>query len=171
MRNSRARRAAYRRRGTTLVELSIVVALISMIAVMTVSFCTLIGTYVQRTNGRYDLLHECELIRSEVSDWLSARDDAASTCEVAGDSLSIGGDTVSFSPGSHALRITDGGRTHNVSLDAVTDVVFSVGSDGADVILLKCTVTGAESDSGTNTMSFLLPFRIGGLEEKEAGGE
>lgn len=171
MRNMHAGRAADRRRkGTTLVELSITLALLSLIAVLTISFCTLIGKYVQRTHDRYDFLHDCGLLRSELSDWLSARDDASSLCLVSAEELQIGGDSVIFSPDSRELQVFDNGRTQTLPFDSVTDITFSVGSDGADGLLLKCTVTGASSERDADTMSFLLPFHLGTLQQ-ETGGE
>ena len=135
------------KRGFTLVELSVVMALVAILATMTVSFTVLMSGFANDSRAEYEYLEEYSNLKEALSNWLQENDiDGATfnafTVESNGfyvnkiekhvhfenDTLYLGNETKSF--------------------DSIDSVTFAA----IDGKLIKCTTTRKNSEQ---TMSFV----------------
>ena len=59
-----------RKRGFTLAELSVVLFLMAIIAIMTVSFSVLINNYTTGNKAEYEFLSQCSELKEDVTDYV-----------------------------------------------------------------------------------------------------
>ncbi len=120
----------FSRRGSTLIELIISMALIAIVSIMIVSFSAMTHSFAGDEQGKHSFIDECAEIRRDISDFLLEQDIAGNKMTLYEDSgLNGVGDTLYWH--SHPKKL--GGKVY----ENVSDVSFEIGSSK----LLKCTVT------------------------------
>ena len=126
------------KRGFTLAELCIVMALVVIVSIMIVSFSTLMGKHSTAAENQYDFLEEFALINEHFYKWAAEYDTVGNDFTVSDEKLVIkssGGD-VGYSHGAV-------GNFQNVK-----DVRFSSNDS-----LIKCTVTSPDGQESSFVFS------------------
>lgn len=127
------------KRGFTLVELSVVIALLAILSVMTVTFSTLVGKYVSGATHDYNYSEELSDVKQKLIEEFSFSDTSESyfyigtngaltVCDKDGKTIK----TISFESGS----LTIGSDTK--SYDTINKITFEIN----DKCIIKCTVDG-----------------------------
>ena len=141
-------RNARRRSGSTLVELSIVMAMVAIIGTMVVSFCTLTSARSRQINTDTDTREALSRVELAFDRWSSAFDASGSVFTVSdsGSSLTVrsGGQpyTLSLSGGSVTGPLPDGSSV-SASAACVTALHFEITEEK----LISCTVTYTKQTS------------------------
>ena len=127
------------RRGFTLAELCIVMAVLGILLTMVVSFSTLMNKHAVTNAEQYTFLEESGLVRDAIEDWIAEKDVKGKEITVKGNALVADGDELSFRSGK--LSCLDGEE-----LEIVHGIVFEIpepdegDEDVKDARLIKCTV-------------------------------
>ncbi len=128
------------KRGFTLVELSVVIALLAILSVMTVTFSTLVGKYVSSATHDYNYSEELSDVKQKLIKELSFLDTSESYFDIYNGALTICDKdgkkvkTISFEGGS----LTIGSDTK--SYDTINKITFEMN----DKCIIKCTVDGTD---------------------------
>ena len=137
------------RRGMTLAELMVSVAVVAIMAVMVVSFATLLSGRTADNNENLAFQQDLALAQAQVEGWMAANtgetlslDNKAVTAEE--------GDTLSFA--YHTLTAGE----NSITLDTVESVTFELVDKNPDYLLF-CTVTSTDGQ----TYTFCVNPRIG----------
>lgn len=161
------------KRGFTLVELSVVLALVVILTAMTVSFSVLMNGYAAESEAEYGYLEDHADLKDALCDWLAEMDVSDNEFVANGGTLTVGqeyfgtvvGEEVSFSDGK--LIVKDSGETEPKKillsgLENIESIVFIVSDDFK---LIKCITTSRGGESGQTIMtnSFVFARRcVGG---------
>lgn len=133
------------KRGFTLVELSVAIALLAILATMTVTFTVTMRDSVDASQSEYAFLEDYSKIKDEISKKLKEYDVANNQFKLDDNDTDItiypSGDSLGFSKLTTEYKIT---------------------FDPIDGKLIKCTIT-SEEDS-TLTMSFVCAIRFATIE-------
>lgn len=70
----RKKATTLRKGGFTLVELSVVLFLVAIVATMTVSFSVLINKYTNGNKAEYEFLSQCSELKADVTDYVYEND-------------------------------------------------------------------------------------------------
>ena len=127
------------KRGFTLVELTVVMALVAILMVMIVSFSTMMGDFAGAEESEYAFLEDVSAIKETLSDWVAEND-------VEGNVFSVS------ASGVLSLNGSEVDETMKENLDEIDLVSFEL-SDTHN--LIKCTATSSTSDS----ISFVIALR------------
>ena len=151
----------YVKKGATLVEMCIAMALVAVIITVTVSFSAMLGRFIERNQSQYNFLKESSDIKTTITDLISSRDTNDTVCTVSSRKLEIGTLCALFSESESSFIIQDG----NIVIEkevylTVTDVKFMLHEIGAKSVL-KCTVTGSDRHGADFSQSFLVTFQCG----------
>ena len=150
------------RRGVTLVELCIVLALISVVTVMVTSFTVLTRSYAYKASRENGIRLSLNAIEHAFDTWVSAFDDSDNEFSADGSSLKVNDtDFLVFVNGTK--RFTGSTDKYDLAIDFevenIESVSFSIeGSNGA-VCLIKCEVTYILDDGEEETIAFLRATR------------
>ena len=154
------------RRGVTLVELCIVLALISVVTVMVTSFTVLARSYAYKASRENGVRLSLNAIEHAFDTWVSAFDDSDNEFSVEGSALKVNDnvndtDFLVFVNGTK--RFTGSTDKFDLAIDFevenIESVSFSIeGSNGA-VCLIKCEVTYILEDGVEETIAFLRATR------------
>ena len=146
------------KRGFTLVELSVVMALLAIIATMIVSFSSLAGGFVSENNKEYSFLEDYAALKQQLLSWVAENDtpDSQFTVGLLGNLIVKENENqkyVSFSEGVLSLD------TKQISnLDTIRRVYFTA-TDKNDK-LIKCTVCPFNDSGETiSEISFVFSLR------------
>ena len=145
-------------RGSTLVELIIAMALISIVSVMIVSFSAMANSFAGDEQGKHSFVDECAAIRQDVNDFLLICDISGTEIKAASNGLKVNDSTY--------LKVTprnDGIRLGNRDLDDVTNITFDVGENKN---LLKCTVTCVTEKGAEYEQIFVFALRCATFVEE-----
>ena len=125
------------RRGVTLAEIMVALALVSIMITMVVSF-TLLITERTRANAQNDAMRrDVEVIRTGAERWLDAT--APTTLTADGGKVTAGESSLVFQYGS--LRGTlPGGESFTMRTESTSSVAFEVMANGEDALLF-CYIT------------------------------
>ena len=146
------------KRGSTLVELSIVMALLSIVATMIATFSALVVTYVNQNQAKYDFIEEGSAIREDIADWLSEMDVAGGEIAVSTYAMeSSGAASISFHSASKSIIYTDNGGERIDTQKSVESVKFELSQNGT---VLKCTVYGSDKSVEIFKRSFAFSLRV-----------
>lgn len=150
------------KRGFTLVELSVVLALVALLSTMVVSFSVFFSGFVNGNKAEYDYLEDHAALKDSLCTWLAEQDGAQSIFTPSADGL-----TVTANGNSKNVTFSDGvltmGESTVKNLDGIHAVHFSVDENET---LIKCE-TFRFSGSGKKTAcTFVFYVRCG----KVAGG-
>lgn len=147
------------KRGFTLVELSVVLALVALLSTMVVSFSVFFSGFVNGNNAEYDYLEDHAALKDSLCTWLAEQDGEQSIFTPSADGLTVTNgtsQTVTFSDGVLTM-----GESTVKNLDGIHAVRFSVDEDET---LIKCE-TFRFSDSGKKTAcTFVFYVRCGTVE-------
>ena len=154
-------------KGSTLVELCIVMALISIVATMIASFSVLAITYVNRNQAQYTFIEESSKIRSDIADWLAEADAPDAGISVSENALVFSSDvSVSFSQGAKAITLGyKNGQRDIQELESVESVKFSLDETNR---VLKCSVFGTDGHGEVFKRTFAFTLRVFSFVEEGA---
>ena len=145
------------KRGFTLVELSVVIALLAILLTMTVTFTIAMNGFVGVNRAEYDYLEEHSKLKEEISNWLAERDVENNKFLVSTNSLSV-----------ENGEPFDSGIIKNFdSIGSVTfDIISYDANNDGDIApeenkLIKCTT---ESVSG-KSQTFVVWMRFATIAE------
>lgn len=136
------------KKGFTVVELCIVLALVAMLTTMFVSFTVLMDGFADESESKYEFLKDSARIEREFYGWAEQQHGATFTIENG--VLTVNGTSVTFSDGTLTLD----SETSIKNLDTVTGVSFE--ENGS---LIKCNIHGSRI-----TSTFVIYLRTATIE-------
>lgn len=145
------------RKGFTLIELSVVLVLVALVATMTVSFSVLIGNYVTKNNSAHKFYEQCAELRQTLSELVLREDEEGQACEVAESGLTGTGYALTFSENVLVIT-TQGGAGEEKTFSEIAELHFEVAPGGRAV---KCTAVKAGEEEDGNVQTFLIALRCG----------
>ena len=154
------------KRGSTLVELSIVMALLSIVATMIATFSALVVTYVNRNQAKYDFIEESSAIREDIANWLSEVDSSGSVITVSSGNYSLEvstGESFTFSTSSKNYTYTDSVSSITQANKSVESMKFYLSDDNS---VLKCSVFHTEKSGEVFARSFAFSLRTATFAEE-----
>ena len=145
--------------GFTLVELSVVLALIAMLITATVSFSVLMNGYSTKNEAEYEFLEDHATVKNAVCTFASEYDVPGNVFTMKGDGTFAVNDNgternVSFSDGVLSL----GGR-RTEDLDGIDGISFTTNGN-----LIKCVTYNTGNDGVRNESSFVFSLRIATID-------
>lgn len=152
------------RRGVTLAEIMVALALVSIMITMVVSFAMLISERTQANAQNDAMRRDGELVRTGAERWLDAVTLAGGSVTASGNQVTAGEATLSYQYGS--LRgVLPGGESFTLRTESVTSVAFEVKTNGTDALLF-CFVTCEDPEADTPAVfTICVNARVG-----ESGG-
>lgn len=125
------------RKGVTLAEIVVVLALVVIMISMAVSFALLITARTKANAANDAMRRDCEMIRSTAERWM----DAVAEMDVSADGATVtaGTSSLAFRYGSLVGKTPDG-KSQTIRTESVTSVAFEVMQSDADRLLF-CHVT------------------------------
>lgn len=155
-----------RRRGTTLVELCIVMALVAIVGTMVTSFSVLISRYTGRLSTDRDVKDGLTYIDLALDVWVSTMDFAGATLNVSEAEPDVLTATVTKDGSSdkYTLQLEDGlvkgtlpdGRSLEYAVPGIKSLSFSVQSKADGRVLVTCTVTHEKPFSTNEDKTILM---------------
>lgn len=149
------------KRGFTLVELSIVLALIAIITGMTVTFSVLMNKFAAENTEKYDFLQDCAVVEKAIIEWVAENSTTDTKLSIGEKSLTIINDSE-----ERKAYIVDGafhvGEKQLSGVGTISGVKFDF--NGA---LIKCTLFMGEGDDSFSS-SFVFAPRVKTSIEKES---
>lgn len=152
------------RRGSTLVELIVAMALVSIVSIMIVSFSAMAHSFSGDEQGKHQFIDDCAAIRRDINDFLLTCDiqewDEARAQYVPDEvvvsehQLTTGSKTLRWSDIADTLIVNGSVKR---SLKGVYSLAFEKATDNPK--LLKCTVTGATEKGQTYSQTFVFALR------------
>ena len=146
------------RKGVTLAEIMVTLALVAIMITMVVSF-TLLITERTRANAQNDAMRrDVEVIRTGAERWLDAT--APTTLTADGGKVTAGESSLVFQYGS--LRGTlPGGESFTMRTESTSSVAFEVMANGEDALLF-CYITCQDIETDeTVTFTVCLNSHVG----------
>jgi len=145
------------RRGSTLVELCIVMALFSILSVMIVSFSAAADTFANEQQEKYAFFESASQIHQDITDVLMSCDSLGNEVNVYDTAIVCGNTEIEFDAVGNTLNISNGeGAETRRKIDSVRLITFELSPDGG---LLKCTVYGEDSKGRTYSRAFVFALR------------
>ena len=151
------------RRGSTLLELCIVMAILAIISTMIASFSVLFGGYVSQNESRYLFANEVTDWRQAMEDWIAEVDEAEAMFTVTERRIAVE-DTayaVEFNAEEKTLTFYSPKGTSTITAEAVDTLTFSLPDAAGTPAILKCTLGADVVRSKTPAQTFLLTLRCG----------
>lgn len=146
------------KRGYTLVELCVVLALIAILSTMTVSFSALMSGYARSNKAQYNFLEDCAEVKENVNEWAYQADSANTVFAVSTDgTLTVTGNseqTVHFANGVLFL-----GEKEVDSLEEIDSLAFYTNGN-----LIKCVIHRTDDNGKEWEHSFVFSLRCGTIE-------
>lgn len=144
--------------GFTLVELSVVLALLAILTAMTVSFSVLMSGYAGESRSEYEFSEDCYTARETICTWLSENDVPDAVFTVSQD----GSLTVTKAGSESAISLAGGilsfGDTQKNGLDAIGGITFSAKDN-----LIKCTFYRTNSKGEISESNYVFSPRCGAV--------
>lgn len=139
------------KRGFTLAEICVTLALVAVLGVMTVSFATMTGNLVSTNSADYRFLEQCDQVRQTLTNWIAVYDDGRELTVVE-DKLTGNGLLIAFSEKKLELS---GNKTDTLTgLTEVKAITFDRNGK-----LIKCTVQS--TNEKMKPQVFLFSLRSG----------
>lgn len=133
------------KRGFTLAEICIVLALVAILSAMTVTFSTLTGNTVAQNREDYRFLEQCDLLRQNLTDRIAAGDDTVAFTKDSNNQFVVNNVAPEFKDGT--LKF---GNYEMTGLTEVKEIAFDIQDN-----LIKCTVTSTNGKT-TQVLAFAL---------------
>ncbi len=148
--------------GFTLVELSVVLALLAILTTMIISFSVLMNGFAAESRAEYEFLEDHDMLKEAVCTWAAENDVAGCIFKVNGDgTLTVINDgvesCVSFKGGILGL-----GDEQKAGLDAIDGVTFSACDK-----LVKCVSYRITKDGEQIESSFVFSLRCAVIDTGE----
>ena len=137
------------KRGSTLVEISVVLALVAILLAMVGTFSVSIKDIVDKTEEDYNFLEDASALKSTLCEWLAEQDVAGATFDVSSGKLRVSGKAVDFTENSGVLSLGD--KTVG-GFDNIGRITFESNGD-----LIKCTALGYGTDT---KVTFAFAIRV-----------
>ena len=134
------------KRGFTLVELSVVLALVAIVTVMIVSFSVMMNKFAASAQAEYKFSEDCGRLKDQIITQISAHD-------VDGKEISVISGEIKVDRESLDLELTNGS---NLS------IVFAAGDNN----LIRCTITNKKTNIST---SFVIAMRSASVVKEAVG--
>ncbi|MBE6531472.1 MAG: prepilin-type N-terminal cleavage/methylation domain-containing protein [Ruminococcaceae bacterium] len=152
--------------GFTLVELSVVLALLAILMTMITSFSVLMNGVATENKAEYDFLEDHAMLKETLGVWVAENDVAGSTFKVNEDgTLSVTENeipkNVSFNDGVLTL-----GGDQKAGLDAIDGVIFTSNDK-----LIKCVTYRIARNGKRIEHSFVFSLRCGTIQNEKASYE
>lgn len=143
------------KRGFTLAEICVTLALVAVLGVMTVSFATMTGNLVSTNSADYRFLEQCDQVRQTLTNWIAVYDGTPDLQAVNGNLKDITNLLIAFS--GETLTLTDGAipKGELAGLTEVKAITFEMYSTK----LIKCTVQS--TNEKMKPQVFLFSLRSG----------
>lgn len=146
------------KRGFTLVELSVVLALLSIITIMTVSFSIMLSKFTAENTRNYDFLQDCAVVEREIIDWATSNANTGTEFSIQDNKLQL---TNTVEAGWVTLSASFDGGIFSLGGEDVTggEMVTGVGtiervSFATNGKLIKCTLFSHEDDISSSFVFF-----------------
>lgn len=149
------------KRGFTLAEICIVLALVAILSAMTVTFSTLTGNTVAQNREDYRFLEQCDLLRQNLTDRIAAGDGTVAFTQSEGEPLKVNGQALTFEDG----KLLYGDTEVTTGLTEVKEIAFDIQDK-----LIKCTVTSTNGKT-TQVLAFALHSGYTATWTEPTGGE
>ena len=145
------------RKGATLVELVIVLAVLAIAAGMVVSFSSMMHGAQVISNARYEAVQEIRIAESLIENYIisNANSDANNMPTKEGDELSFGSDDNKVKFHGGVLIINNDSEETNMEFEKIKSISFETVKKNDD-ILYFCTIkySIADTENGTETYIF-----------------
>lgn len=131
------------RRGFTLVELCVVMSLMSIAALLIVSFTSAFQVKVVQNQARHDFLDDVSNVREAMQNWIANNDSGNSGVVVSSQFpqyIQSGSNVVIFT--NEGFIFNCNGTSMQLSADSITSVTYEVYGNNR---ILKCTFTGKDA--------------------------
>lgn len=143
------------KRGFTLVELTIVIALVAVVLTMVVSFSALMSDTAADERAEYAFLEDVSTLKESLSGWVAENDISSAIFSLDGDTVrfwrGVSGEPISLSFSNGTFKC--GNEVLQSGLDEIDFVQFEIPSESKNFI--KCT---AKRETGEN-ISFVITLR------------
>ena len=153
------------KKGFTLVELCVVLALIGIFFTMAASFSILMKNFVWETQIKYDFSKDSAVFKDALCKWIAEND--VPTCVISTDENGML--AVSVDGEEKSVRFTDGvlslGEEQEILLGSVSGITFT--SRGK---LIKCEVYGVGKNGERLENAFVFSLRSGRFSTEVIGG-
>ena len=137
------------KRGFTLVELSVALALLAILTAMIVSFSVLVSGYAEDGRAVADRVEDCTQAKEAILSYVRARDVQGASFTVAKSSLSASDGSVSFKDGTLTLV----GEITLTGLDTLDSITFDQSGK-----IIRVTLTPKEEENA-EAFTFVLALR------------
>ena len=157
------------KRGFTLSELCIVLALVAVVATIVTSFCLVVHQRSVISSARLNIVNEVNVVETFVERWVDKMSEKGATFSIAEDgTLTATLDGVdyeaTFSEGVFNGAVPSGENGMTFSTTSIDSVVFEVESQNGDTIFF-CTATAllpqVNGDAKEEKYTFCVNSRIG----------
>lgn len=148
-----------KKRGFTLMELSIVIALVAILGTVIISFSSLMSKRTAQNTERVGFMQEFNMVETAVESFID-KGVLGGGVVVSDTTLSYNGEkqsVLSYSMADGMLKTVIDGVEDNLSLDYIIDIKFS-SKTNSDKTLYYCSVT----DNLENVLTFIVYPRVGG---------
>jgi len=146
--------------GFTLVELCVVLALLAILATMTVSFSVLMNGFAAENKAEYEFLEDHATLKETLGVWAAENDVTGSVFKINED----GTLTVTENGVEQNVSFADGvltlGGEQKAGLDTIDGVIFTSNDK-----LIKCVTYRTAKDGERIEHSFVFSLRSGVIEE------
>ena len=146
------------KRGYTLLELTIVLALTAIVATMVVSFSTLVSKYNKGSRADYAFFEDCAALKKQVTQLVSEED-------VLGANFKVDGEILAITNAENEKKFTFSeecllklGESELGKFEAIDGVEFS-----ANDKLIKCTMHYIKDGGASKEVSFVFSLRCGNI--------
>ena len=126
------------RRGATITELLVVIAVIAIAAGMVATFSTMVSANRELSQARLDALQDIKLAETVIENFIE--DNASSGLIVSESSINHSGDRITFANGALNIYPAVGSDTNplSINLETITEITFDVIGD--DDKIYYCTI-------------------------------
>ena len=154
------------KRGFTLVELTVVMALMAILATMIVTFSSLMSDFAAKEHAEYDFLEDVSVLKESLSNWI-AENDVSETKFTLTERKTVNGINYFSSVISpvNPVKFSNGILTLYPESDIVLDEIAFITFEYVDTNLLKCTAYHyVDGEEDPNTISFVVALRCATVE-------
>jgi prepilin-type N-terminal cleavage/methylation domain-containing protein len=157
------------KRGFTLSELCIVLALVAVVATIVTSFCLVVHQRSVISSARLNIVNEVNVVETFVERWVDKMSEKGATFSIAEDGTLTatleGADyEATFSEGVFNGAVPSGENGMTFSTTSIDSVVFEIESQNGDTIFF-CTATAllpqVNGDAKEEKYTFCVNSRIG----------
>ena len=144
------------KKGFTIAELCVVLAIVAIVSAMVVSFSVLLSARTRESSARLDAMNDLELVESAAEGWLSRMGLEGAVVSQNGSGLTAtvtdgAGTSSTYTLSVYGNMLTGtlpGNEVMTVVLEQVNDIDFTILQNAGDTLCI-CTVTDSEGNTHT----------------------